>query len=181
MNLASRRCYRGLNVFLLSAMGFESHYWLTYKQAQERDGNVRKGERSTPVVFWKTWERNEIDDAGEVCKRRVPVLCYYNVFNVAQCDGIEVPPALPLSRPFAPLAECERIIAGMPNRPTIQHREAQLLTEIADSDPDAVVDAGLDSLIPLSTRITGRFRMMLTRKLAAGDSQMLDGRERECP
>jgi antirestriction protein ArdC len=109
-NLASKRAYRGVNVFLLSAMGFESPYWLTYRQAQERGGNVRKGERATPVVFWKTWERDETDDAGEVCKRRIPVLRYYNVFNVAQCDGIEAPPAPPVSRPFAPLAECERMV-----------------------------------------------------------------------
>jgi antirestriction protein ArdC len=125
MNLASRRAYRGVNVFLLSAMGFESPYWMTYRQAQERGANVRKGERATPVVFWKTWEKDETDDAGEKCKRRIPVLRYYNLFNVAQCDGIEAPPTLPVSRPFAPVAECERIVSGMPNAPTIQNREAR--------------------------------------------------------
>lgn len=48
-NLVSRRPYRGINVFLLIAQGFGSPYWLTFKQAQERGGHVRRGERGTPI------------------------------------------------------------------------------------------------------------------------------------
>ena len=40
MNVASKRAYRGVNVFLLSASGFEAPYWLTYRQAQERGGET---------------------------------------------------------------------------------------------------------------------------------------------
>lgn len=89
-NLVSRRPYRGVNVFLLHAMAYASPYWLTFRQAQELGGNVRKGEKACPVVFWK-WL--DVDDAGEPAgKRRVPFLRYYSVFNVAQCDGIQAPP-----------------------------------------------------------------------------------------
>src|SRR4029077_16008950 len=52
-NLISRREYRGVNVFLLGSQHFESPYWLTFKQAQELKGHVRKGEHATPVVFWR--------------------------------------------------------------------------------------------------------------------------------
>ena len=51
-NFHSGKDYRGVNVFLLSCQGFDSPYWLTYKQAKERGGNVRKGEKGSPVVFW---------------------------------------------------------------------------------------------------------------------------------
>src|SRR5215475_9469563 len=91
-NLVSRRGYRCVNVFLLSASGFQSPYWVTYKQAQALGGNVRRGERSTPVVFWKQWEVDRTDDAGEPTTQRIPVLRFYSVFNVAQCEGIDAPP-----------------------------------------------------------------------------------------
>ena len=88
-NLASGREYRGVNVFLLASARFAAPYWLTYRQAQERGGNVRKGERSTPVVFWKQWEVTDRDtETGEPIAKRIPILRYYNVFNVEQCDGV---------------------------------------------------------------------------------------------
>src|SRR5262245_11578343 len=91
-NLVSRKPYRGVNVFLLHAMSYQSPFWLTFKQAQELGGHVRKGEKSCPVVFWK-WLDVESDgqQQGEQKKERVPLLRYYSVFNVAQCDGITAP------------------------------------------------------------------------------------------
>src|SRR5687768_12960260 len=93
-NLVSRKPYRGVNVFLLHALRYESPFWLTFKQAQELGGHVRKGEKACPVVFWK-WldvEGDQIADNGPAKRDRIPMLRYYSVFNVAQCDGIEAPP-----------------------------------------------------------------------------------------
>jgi antirestriction protein ArdC len=119
-NLISRKPYRGVNVFLLHAMSFESPYWLTYKQARELGGNVRRGERACPVVFWK---RLEVADQGEPTgKKQIPFLRYYSVFNSAQCEGIGSPP--PVSGPgrdHNPIADAERIVSGMPKRPEIRH------------------------------------------------------------
>ena len=85
-NLISGREYRGVNVFLLHAMSYQSPYWLTFKQASELGGHVRKGEHACPVVFWK---RLQVDSPGEPdSKKAIPFLRYYSVFNVAQCDGI---------------------------------------------------------------------------------------------
>jgi len=42
---------RGVNVFLLSASKYVSPFWLTYRQANELGGHVRKGEESATVVF----------------------------------------------------------------------------------------------------------------------------------
>jgi antirestriction protein ArdC len=76
-NLVSQKAYRGVNVFLLHAMSYSSPHWLTFKQAQAMGGNVKQGERATPVVFWK-W----LDVEGKA--ERVPFLRYYSVFNVSQ-------------------------------------------------------------------------------------------------
>ncbi len=50
-NLVSGKEYRGINVFLLHCLGYESPYFVTFKQAKKLDGHVRKGERGCPVVF----------------------------------------------------------------------------------------------------------------------------------
>ena len=58
-NLVSKKPYRGVNHFLLSASKYVSPFWLTMRQANELGGHVRKGEESTIVVFWK------VDDAKQ--------------------------------------------------------------------------------------------------------------------
>ncbi len=50
--------YRGANILILWSSSFTSPYWLTYKQAQELGGNVRKGEKGTQIVFWKIAKRD---------------------------------------------------------------------------------------------------------------------------
>ena len=117
-NLVSRKAYRGVNVFLLHAMHYTSPFWVTFKQAQELGGNVRKGERACPVVFWK-WL--DVEREGE--KERVPFLRYYSVFNVAQCDGLEehVPSVPGATREHSPVESAERIVATMPKRPDVRH------------------------------------------------------------
>ena len=53
-NLKSGKTYRGINIIILGSAGYESPYWLTYKQAKELGGQVRKGEKSRLIIFW-TW------------------------------------------------------------------------------------------------------------------------------
>lgn len=119
MNLKSKKPYRGINTFMLSLTGFSSRYWLSYKQAKAMGGQVRKGEKSTMVVFWK-WIDSEDKKTGE--EKRVPILRYYNVFNLDQIDGIEDPDEKGEEREHKPIEEAEKIVAGMPNRPEIQHK-----------------------------------------------------------
>lgn len=82
--------YRGINVVLLwmSAMerGLTGQTWMTFKQAIELGGAVRKGEKATRIVFFKTLEldgENEGDDP-----RKIPMLRTYSVFNTDQIDGL---------------------------------------------------------------------------------------------
>lgn len=119
-NLISGREYRGVNVFLLNAASYTSPFWITFKQAQELGGNVRRGEKACPVVFWK-WLDAADDASGE--RKRIPFLRYYSVFNVTQCEGIEasVPIIDGAKRQHDPIAVAETIVGAMPKRPEIRH------------------------------------------------------------
>lgn len=119
-NLKSKKPYRGINTFMLSLTGFSSRYWLSYKQAKAMGGQVRKGEKSTMVVFWK-WVDGEDKESGK--EKRFPILRYYNVFNLDQIDGIADPDEKGEDREHTPIESAEKIIEGMPNRPEIQHKE----------------------------------------------------------
>jgi antirestriction protein ArdC len=126
-NLNTGKQYRGVNVFLLAftafSRGYGSSYWLTFNQAKERGGNVRKGEKSSMVVFWKQYETTD-KQTGEPVK--LPLLRYYNVFNAEQMEGIDIPDAVkfePLD--FKPIEEAEKIASGYLAAPAVTHDGGQ--------------------------------------------------------
>jgi antirestriction protein ArdC len=127
-NLVSKKPYRGVNFFLLSASKYVSPFWLTIRQANELGGHVRKGEESTVVVFWKVDDAKQSteDDKEETDgkTRRRFLLRYYRVFNLEQCELPQtVLDKLPKTEAheYNPIEAAERIIADMPNRPEIQY------------------------------------------------------------
>ena len=126
-NLVSKREYRGINVFLLHCLGYELPYFLTYRQAKKRGGHVRQGERGCPVVFWKCdWRPKPADgDDEERAGATVPLLRYYTVFNVAQCEGIEYPLPSRVEREHTPVTAAENIVQGMPHAPHVEHGSRQ--------------------------------------------------------
>jgi antirestriction protein ArdC len=128
-NLVSKKPYKGINYFLLSATKYVSPFWLTYRQAREVGGHVRKGEESTIVIFWKVEDSKrsnedlEVEETDDKNRRRF-LLRFYRVFNLEQC---ELPQAvldkLPKIETYQhdPIEAAERIIANMPNPPEIQY------------------------------------------------------------
>lgn len=122
-NLVTKKEYRGINPFVLGSMGYLSPYWVSYKQTEELGGHVKKGEKGTPVVFWKmVGSRTIIDEiTGEELTdgKNHFVLRYYTVFNSDQCEGLNVPAIE--KRDFNRIAACEAVIAGMPQRPDVRH------------------------------------------------------------
>jgi len=85
--------YRGVNVFLLGLTaaeeGYSSPFWGTYRQISDLGGQVRKGEHSTLVVFWKLAQAEQRDpQTGEVTLKQLPVLRYYRMFNATQADQL---------------------------------------------------------------------------------------------
>lgn len=119
-NLVSNKAYQGINTILLGLQEYDSPYWLTFKQAQERGGHVRKGEKGSPCIFWKTYEKETENPEGEIENSKIWVLRYYTVFNADQCEGIDAPKIeIPTFPDNERIEKAEGIVAGMPNKPTI--------------------------------------------------------------
>ena len=115
-NLITQKPYRGINVFLLMAMNYESPNWLTLRQANALGGQIKPGEKSCPVVFWKPMKVTDKETQEE---KKIPFLRLYHVFNVAQCAGLKnLPPA---DESVFVLTEPATIVAQMPQRPVIKH------------------------------------------------------------
>ncbi|WP_231627726.1 zincin-like metallopeptidase domain-containing protein [Novosphingobium sp. AAP1] len=115
-NALTARRYSGVNVLILWGAviehGYPSQGWLTFKQALEAGGCVRKGERGTTVVYAdrftpETEKARARDEGGEA--RAIPFLKRFTVFNVAQCEGLRAglsPEPAPLpAREIVPVAE----------------------------------------------------------------------------
>lgn len=127
VNAHSGKPYRGINVLTLwceqAEKGYASNQWVTFKQALDLGGNVRKGEKATPIVFWK-FDRKADKTTGEIeqfCWAR-----YYSVFNVAQCDGLTTDaPVVAADRPvFSPIESAEMVAARYlecANAPRLRH------------------------------------------------------------
>jgi len=110
-NAATRRRYSEINILILWGAvvehGFPAQAWLTFRQAQDLGGTVRKGEHGTSVFYADRFvpreERKRAAEAGEE-PQAVPFLkrCF-TLFNVGQCDGLPEQ----LHAVAAPLPECE--------------------------------------------------------------------------
>jgi antirestriction protein ArdC len=90
-NAASNRPYSGCNVVLLwmaQAAGYRTPRFLTFKQALELGGNVRRGERGTKVYFVKQLQVRDEDADVNVSARLIPIMREYTVFNVDQCENL---------------------------------------------------------------------------------------------
>lgn len=89
-NYRSGKAYRGINFFLLAFLGYNSPYWLTYKQIQELGGQLKPGEKSSIVTFYKPrYEERENLETHEKVQIQVGALFrYYLVFNLDQTEGI---------------------------------------------------------------------------------------------
>jgi len=102
--------YKGINVLMLwsEAMekGFASPFWMTYRQAQEHRGQVRKGEHGSLVVYADRIHKTETAENGDEVDREIPFMKGYTVFNCEQIEGL---PEHFYARPSPPLPAPDRI------------------------------------------------------------------------
>jgi antirestriction protein ArdC len=87
------QAYQGVNVLVLWLTAFQKGYgcpiWLTFQQAKEAGGFVRKGEHGATVVYANTFDRKGKDEeTGEDTVEKVPFLKAYTVFNAEQVEGL---------------------------------------------------------------------------------------------
>ncbi len=120
-NPTSDKSYKGLNAFWLEMQGRSDPRWMTYKQAETFGTQVRKGEKATPIEYWKWSELRplldkdglpQVDDDGKIINHTIqlerPKVFNANVFNAEQVDGLEpyITPALK----FDPVDKAEQVI-----------------------------------------------------------------------
>lgn len=121
--------YRGANAMWLmsraESRGYDDARWLTYRQAQEQGAQVRKGEKGTPIQFWK-WQGLEpvrdgqgkpmLDGEGnpvrELVRYERPRVLSAVVFNAQQIDGLPPAPDRPALPEWERHERAERILAG---------------------------------------------------------------------
>ncbi len=123
--------YKGINVVTLwaarTAKGYACPLWLTFKQAFELGGNVRKGETGEGVVYAHRITRNETDAKREESERGIPFLKGYTVFNAEQCDGLPAQyygrAETPALTPFDRIKAADRFFAA--TGATIRHSGTQ--------------------------------------------------------
>lgn len=84
--------YSGVNILMLWAdsidKGFSTPIWMTFRQASELGGFVRKGEKGSLVVYANKITKTEQDDQGNDVERSIPFLKGYTVFNVEQIESL---------------------------------------------------------------------------------------------
>lgn len=88
-NALTGRDYRGCNVLMLLSRNFASREWLTYKQAAEMGGHVRKGQKGTPIFFFSMIEKKNKEEDEDDRNDGIPFLRCFTVFNVEQIDGLD--------------------------------------------------------------------------------------------
>ena len=127
-NRISNKPYSLLNQILLGRDG----EWATFKQWTDLDGHIRKGEKSSFVVFWKIQPYEDINADGEKVVKQIPLLRYYNVFHISQVDGVE-PKSKPELKEIEPIEAAETIKESYKEREHI--RIIETITNGAGYDP----------------------------------------------
>ena len=122
VNPTTGKRYKGINALQLMSEGHNDQRWMTYKQAAAVDGQVRKGEKGTPIQYWKFAEEQAKTDAtgkpildarGESVKESVrlerPRVFFATVFNAEQIDGLP-PPAPRKEQTWRAVERAEQIL-----------------------------------------------------------------------
>jgi antirestriction protein ArdC len=97
VNFLTGKPYSGVNVWLLGMTEFSRPEWLTYKQATELGGQVRKGESATLACFYAPMVSSKADKDGN--RNSYSLLRHFNLFNVEQVDGLTLPDLPELPKP----------------------------------------------------------------------------------
>lgn len=111
--------YSGVNVISLwmsaELQGYVSPFWMTFQQAKELGGYVKKGEHGSPVVYASTFKKKEENDAGEEVEQEIPFLKSYTVFCADQIEGLPPHFYAVTAQPNEPMQRIERAEAFFAN------------------------------------------------------------------
>lgn len=123
-SLTTKREYRGINVLVLGTAKGTSRYWVTYREALRLGGHVRKGEKASPVVYWKWRTPEELKRLAEQTGRDdiAPCVPFVScVFNLDQVEGVARPEDDIEHQPHNRLQVADGLLDVIPNKPEITH------------------------------------------------------------
>ena len=121
-NPTTGKRYKGINAVYLMSQGYNDQRWMTYKQAETVEAQVRKGEKGTAIQYWKFNEEHtltdkdgkpRLNDKGDPIKETIalerPRVFFATVFNAEQIDGL--PPLQPRAQQeWDPVERAEQIL-----------------------------------------------------------------------
>lgn len=117
-NFSTGKLYRGINSIILSmaAQATGCKWFITFKQTQERGGQVKKGAKGIPVIYTSMYETEDANGN----EKKIPFLRNYTVFSLKDTTL-----AVPVDQAdedavFSPIEAAEFIVDGMPTRPEIR-------------------------------------------------------------
>ncbi len=125
-NFISKRAYRGINIMLLASLGYEQNYFLTPKQLERANGKPKKDEKPYPVIYWNYSDQELSDEekAEGIEAKKIGKLRYYMVYNVSQCEGLDLKSiSTKATRVQSSEELADLCISAMPNKPRIQFKE----------------------------------------------------------
>ena len=117
-NRVSKKPYSLINQAILEKPG----EYATFKQWKDLGGHIKKGAKAEIVVFWNIIDVEEKNYKGEIEKKKLPLLRYYNVFHISQVEGVE-PLKEKLNTEIEPIEEADRVIKNYVDREHITFKE----------------------------------------------------------
>ena len=182
-NLITKKLYRGINAFMLHMQGYGLPYWLTFRQVKELKGCVKQGEKATPIIYWN-WHKAVIHELEEEIEKLTPFLRYYNVFNIEQCEGLNIEIPEENKSNFNPISECEKVVRScrirrllsMEKHRHIMRQQQMLLTCHAPHS----LRTSKNIIAPFTTKIihsTGHQKRLNRKAVAELDSFKLNARK----
>lgn len=119
-NATTRRPYHGVNVIMLALFGRDTDY-ITFNQAKERGGMVRKGSKGLPVIYCKMMDKKDKTTGAPIMNNgkpaKFPMLRYSTVFNLSDIDGCDALKAKCATSTkqidFTPIEACERLASDL--------------------------------------------------------------------
>lgn len=127
-NYATSHIYTGINLILMNNTAHPIPYFMTFNQVKEQNGQIRKGAKAEMVIYFNVFYKDGADQTltKEQARSRasqgeeiqvLKFIKYYNVFNIADIEGINFEiPEIELKQ-NEKIEQCESIIEQMPNRP----------------------------------------------------------------
>lgn len=100
-NATTNKAYNGMNILLLMMAqmkaGYEDPRWITFKQAKDLGGNIKRGSHGVPLIYWKIMRSKKNDDSSEDTQKLsedkvIAIPCRFTVFNVEQCENLNLAP-----------------------------------------------------------------------------------------